>query len=312
MPALPLRRLLPVAAALALAACAGERANVTPPPPLLLGPPVEPGRPADASRAASPASRPSTSATPSVAALDAPPPPTAAEEVAPEERPGLATSWGEARDSHVEEVPFVRDESPLALARLHYDDASGVAALATRARAALPRPAPIPVAGGLSLSVVDESGAPLPALFLDGRADGRVFVVGESGHRYALRVRNDTDRRLEVVASVDGRDVVDGRPARLDKRGYLVAPFSTLTIEGFRTSLDEVAAFRFGSVADSYAARTGDAADVGVIGLAFFAERGSTPLATIPREDRRSDEADRRLRARAFADERFAPPPVLR
>ena len=36
-----------------------------------------------------------------------------------------------------------------------------------------------------------------------------------------------------------------------------------------------VAAFRFGRVADSYAAQTGSDHNVGVIGLAIFAERGA-------------------------------------
>ncbi|MEP6654017.1 MAG: hypothetical protein ABJA82_11710, partial [Myxococcales bacterium] len=46
----------------------------------------------------------------------------------------------------------------------------------------------------------------------------------------------------------------------------------------WRLSHAEVAAFRFSSVADSYAARTGSAREVGVIGVAIFPER----LAPLP------------------------------
>ena len=51
----------------------------------------------------------------------------------------------------------------------------------------------------------------------------------------------------------------------------------------------EMAAFRFGRVASSYAARTGGDANVGVIGLAIFAERGAV---WTPAELGRRDAAD--------------------
>jgi hypothetical protein len=92
------------------------------------------------------------------------------------------------------------------------------------------------------------------------------------GERYLLRVHNASNRRVEVVVSVDGRDVVDGRPASLEKRGYLVLPHSDLAIDGFRLPQESVAAFRFSSVSRSYAARMGDDRDVGVIGVAIFVE----------------------------------------
>jgi hypothetical protein len=123
--------------------------------------------------------------------------------------------------------------------------------------------------GGYSVEAVDEGGRVLPTF----EHRGRTYVLGSLGGRYLLRFRNDTGRRVEVVGSVDGRDVVDGRPASLEKRGYVVPPFGALTIEGYRLSEDSVAAFRFSSVSRSYAARKGDARDVGVVGLAVFAEQ---------------------------------------
>jgi hypothetical protein len=72
---------------------------------------------------------------------------------------------------------------------------------------------------------------------------------------------------------VDGRDVLDGQPSAWEKRGYIVAPYGEVVIDGFRLNEDSVAAFRFSSVKRSYAARMGDARDVGVIGVAVFTER---------------------------------------
>lgn len=143
------------------------------------------------------------------------------------------------------------------------------------AACAAPEPA---LAGGArqgpwSVQVVDEGGRALPT-FEQG---GRIYVLGTLGQRYLLRVRNGTGRRIEVVASVDGRDVVDGRPAAVAKRGYVVAPWDTLTVDGFRTSDTTVAAFRFSTVPRSYASRMGDARDVGVIGVAVFTEAAPPP-----------------------------------
>jgi hypothetical protein len=131
--------------------------------------------------------------------------------------------------------------------------------------------------GPYAAELVDESGRALPTF----EHRGRTYVLGALGQRYLLRVRNGTGRRIEVVASVDGRDVVDGRPAAFDRRGYVVAPYGEITIDGYRLSHSSVAAFRFSSVPRSYAARSGDARDVGVIGVAVFPERG--PYASPPR-----------------------------
>jgi hypothetical protein len=124
-------------------------------------------------------------------------------------------------------------------------------------------------AGGYELQVLVD-GMPAPTFF----QNGQTYVMGALGARYTLRVLNHTGRRIEAVASVDGRDVVDGRTADFrTKRGYLVPAWGSVDIDGWRLSNAQVAAFRFSSVADSYAARTGSAREVGVIGVAVFPER---------------------------------------
>ena len=45
------------------------------------------------------------------------------------------------------------------------------------------------------------------------RHRGQTFVAGERGERYEIVVTNNTARRVEVVVSVDGRDVVSGKLA---------------------------------------------------------------------------------------------------
>lgn len=104
--------------------------------------------------------------------------------------------------------------------------------------------------------------------------EGRTYIMGSKGDRYSIRVHNRTARRVEVVASVDGLDVIDGRKADyVNKRGYVIGPWQSYEIEGFRLDMGRVARFRFAAVEDSYAAKQGDDRNVGVIGVAFFEER---------------------------------------
>ncbi len=132
------------------------------------------------------------------------------------------------------------------------------------------RPAPAP-----RFEVVGESSGALPAFFTP---QGQRFVLGELGERYRIRIVNPTPARVEAVVSVDGLDAIDGEPASLAKRGYVIPAFGDVTIDGWRTSLDTVAAFRFSSLRDSYAARTQSARNVGVIGVAFFRENPPPPI----------------------------------
>jgi hypothetical protein len=65
----------------------------------------------------------------------------------------------------------------------------------------------------------------------------------------------------------------------------LVDPGKTLEIDGFRTSYNHVAAFKFSSVSNSYAnLRHGDTRNVGVIGIAVFTQKGVDPWTWMPRE----------------------------
>jgi hypothetical protein len=217
-----------------------------------------------------------------------------------EPRPGLGTQWGENRDSRVSSAPFDRsdDEHPTATSTLFYNDAEGIRAMTRDSAMGLPSRAGVELGGGaLSVRLLDSSGAPLPTYALGARS----YVVGDDGNRYVIQIQNHTGQRFETVVSVDGLDVIDGQPASFGKRGYLVGPWASLEIDGFRRSMDQVAAFRFGSVSRSYAASKGDSRNVGVIGVALFNERGSA----FPWFAR---EVEQRHGADAFPG-RFATPP---
>jgi hypothetical protein len=101
---------------------------------------------------------------------------------------------------------------------------------------------------------------------------GRLYVAGEPRHQYELRVRNSSADRLLAVTSVDGVNVISGETAAQKQSGYVLDAWDSVSIEGWRKSLDEVATFYFTRLDDSYAARTGRPNDVGVIGVALFRE----------------------------------------
>jgi hypothetical protein len=103
--------------------------------------------------------------------------------------------------------------------------------------------------------------------------DGRRYVVGAPGNEYAVRIRNCTGRRILAVTSVDGVNVITGDTASPDQSGYVIEPWGSVEIAGWRKSMSHTAAFYFTDLGDSYAARTGRPFDVGVIGVAVFAER---------------------------------------
>jgi hypothetical protein len=125
-----------------------------------------------------------------------------------------------------------------------------------------------------SFTVEDENGNSLPTF----RRAGRTYLLGEPGLRYNIRIRNPTAQRVEAVVSVDGRDAVSGEPGDyVNERGYVIAPYGSQLVEGFRRSFEEVATFRFTSPENSYSARMGTPQNVGIIGVAFFPERVRPP-----------------------------------
>ncbi|RYY75779.1 MAG: hypothetical protein EOO24_45700, partial [Comamonadaceae bacterium] len=108
-------------------------------------------------------------------------------------------------------------------------------------------------------------------------ADGQRYVAGRPGARYGVLLRNLRRERVLVVMSVDGLNVLTGQTAGWSQDGYVLGPLQAAQIAGWRKSDREIAAFEFTAPGDSYAARTGRPLDLGVIGVAVFAERRPEP-----------------------------------
>ena len=159
----------------------------------------------------------------------------------------------------------------------------------------------------VEMTVVDrDNGDWLPQY----RHRGDAWIAGVPGHRYAVRLTNTTGRRVLVVLSVDGVNAVTGQTAGVSQDGYVLDPWETAEIDGWRKSLEEVAGFVFTDLGDSYAARTGRPQNVGVIGVAVFEEARPryfpAPPAPIARNGGSAREEAERQAAAPAAESRAA------
>jgi hypothetical protein len=210
----------------------------------------------------------------------------------------LGTRWGEEIRSPIRFVSLPRfwPDRPETQVTIRYDGRRNAAMGPVSTIRSLP------VADGtVDFSVLGVRGTPLR---LTPTSGGDLRLQGRSGDLYRLAFSNRGRRTVEVVATVDGLDVLNGRPGTIANRGYVVRPGEMLVIEGFRKSADEVAAFRFSAPDDAYAANTpqGDPRNIGVIGVALFTldDPANEVIAASPRPF--PDDAPR--------DPRFAPPPA--
>jgi hypothetical protein len=111
---------------------------------------------------------------------------------------------------------------------------------------------------------------------------GDAWVPGSPGHRYSVRLANQRGERVLVVLSVDGVNAVSGQTAAPGQAGYVLEPWATAEIVGWRKSQQDVAQFVFTDLDNSYAARTGRPRNVGVVGIAVFNEARPQSYSTAP------------------------------
>ncbi len=104
--------------------------------------------------------------------------------------------------------------------------------------------------------------------------DGRTYSEGKKGKPFILKFKNNSPSKVFIVPSIDGLSTFDGQVATINSGGYVVHPYSSAAIRGWRTSLEEVADFVFDDKACSYssASEKGDQ-NCGVIACRVFSEK---------------------------------------
>jgi hypothetical protein len=141
------------------------------------------------------------------------------------------------------------------------------------------------------------------------RESGRVFVDALQGAEYELRLRNPLPDRVAVALSVDGLNTIDAeQTSAWNASKWVIEPYETITISGWQMSSERARRFYFTTERDSYAAKLGRKANVGVITAVFFREK-SRPV-PITRRDVDTvgpgPAAERQSRAEASRDSRAA------
>jgi len=131
-------------------------------------------------------------------------------------------------------------------------------------------------AKNISVEVVADQGGILPTYPVSSSSGNyRAYVQAERNARYGVRIRNHTNRRVGLVVTVDGRNIISGEKSYLrnTERMYVLDPYGVGVYRGWRTGRDRVNRFYFTDPGDSYAGAWGDQSAMGVIAVAVFAEK---------------------------------------
>jgi hypothetical protein len=127
--------------------------------------------------------------------------------------------------------------------------------------------------------VATENGFTVDVL-VDGRplteyaARGRRYVEALENAEYEVRVHNPTGSRVAVALAVDGLNSIDARhTSAWDAHKWVIEPYGTISVRGWQMSGESARRFYFTTERDSYAAKLGQAQNVGLITAVFFRER---------------------------------------
>lgn len=126
-------------------------------------------------------------------------------------------------------------------------------------------------------------------VIVDGRplqeyaARGKRYVEALEGAEYEIRVRNPQPFRVAVALSVDGLNSIDARrTSAWNASKWVIGPYGTIHVGGWQMSSERARRFYFTNERDSYAAKLGQAANLGAISAVFFAERRPIPVPIVP------------------------------
>lgn len=199
-----------------------------------------------------------------------------------DDRPGLGTSAGSEQHSRLQHTRLIRKSgAPDVVDSFHYNDETGAKAMVEILGGSTSRHNGLFDMAGERLKVgLVHYDNPFPHYV----AKGRRIVIGQAGMHYEVRLENRSKKRLEVVLSVDGLNVLTGKPASAGQNGFVLGPKQACSVDGFRKDSNTVRTFQFGSVAASQAAKKGGANNVGVIGLAVFEEDEARAKMELKRE----------------------------
>ena len=136
-------------------------------------------------------------------------------------------------------------------------------------------------------------------------ARGRRYVEALENAEYELRIHNPLGSRVAVALAVDGLNSIDARhTSAWDGHKWVIEPYGTIHVRGWQMSSENARRFYFTTERDSYAAKLGQASNVGLITAVFFRERRPVTITRVTPSERRPPYKEDGIR-----DQRSAPEP---
>ncbi|HEY5991392.1 MAG TPA: hypothetical protein VIU10_02330, partial [Candidatus Udaeobacter sp.] len=175
---------------------------------------------------------------------------------------------------------------------LRYGSRTALALRSVEAESAVEEyiPEPAVAENGFSVEVLID-GRPVP----EYAARSRRYIEALENAEYELRIHNSLGSRVAVALSVDGLNTIDARhTSAWDAHKWVIEPYGTIYVRGWQMSSENARRFYFTTERDSYAAKLGQAANLGVISAVFFRERKPIVIVPVtPGPPRRSGKDDR-------------------
>jgi len=122
-------------------------------------------------------------------------------------------------------------------------------------------------------------------------ARNSTYVEAVKGAEYAVRLTNNTVRRVAVALSVDGLNSIDAKTGTAASAAkWILDPRQTVTISGWQVDSDHARRFFFTTEEDSYGAWLGRTTNLGAVEAVFFREKHK-PVPLYKRREMGSDSA---------------------
>lgn len=137
---------------------------------------------------------------------------------------------------------------------------------------------PVVYDGGFDVQIL-VNGRPLD----EYEARGTTYVEAIAGAEYEVRIRNPLPYRVAVALSVDGLNSIDARHTTAwNSSKWVIEPYGTISVSGWQMSSERARQFYFTSERDSYGAKLGQTANLGLVSAVFFRERRPYPVPVAP------------------------------
>jgi hypothetical protein len=114
-------------------------------------------------------------------------------------------------------------------------------------------------------------------------ARSKNYVEAIPGAEYEVRVRNPFPFRVAVALSVDGLNTIDAsHSSAWSASKWVIEPYGTISINGWQMSSERARRFYFTSEQDSYGAKLGQTANLGLVSAVFYRELRPVPVPITP------------------------------